>query len=62
VSLFICKTCGAVENTALSLGFWSGDKRCSECITDVWHGRFKKDFFNPNDWEYDHGEFVKRKS
>lgn len=42
--LFICDGCGALENTALGR-FWGekpGDKKCSECATGTWHGRWPK--------------------
>ena len=43
--LFICDTCGSVENTATS-DFWIQahqglpDRRCSKCRTGTWHGVF----------------------
>ena len=60
MSLFRCKTCNAIENTALTSGYWGGDKRCSFCITGKWHGRFEKEVFDDS-WEYYNGEYVRRK-
>jgi hypothetical protein len=46
MSLFICKKCGCVENTALC-NYWnriSNNKEplCSECETGEWHDCFPK--------------------
>lgn len=45
MSLFICKKCGVIENTALSVAWWE-DKLCSECNpqTKKWHGKFPRRF------------------
>jgi hypothetical protein len=44
MGLFVCSTCGAVENTALGL-YWAqpDHPECSECGKGEWHGRFPKE-------------------
>lgn len=42
--LFRCDQCGVIENTALG-EYWGippGKRRCSECATGTWHGRWEK--------------------
>lgn len=47
--LFVCDSCGAVENTATGR-YWArsiskdrpGQALCSECHTGVWHGKFQR--------------------
>lgn len=64
--LFVCSKCNCIENTALS-GFWfrdPGDNKplCSECDPAFkigWHGRFPKEKFDPEIWEYEGGKFKK---
>lgn len=42
MSAFICEICHAIENTATG-DYWCSDvKKCSECSTGKWHGRFEK--------------------
>ena len=51
MSLYKCKNCGVVENTALA---WSWPKPelalCSECDPDigVWHGKFPREQADEN--------------
>jgi len=60
--LFVCDKCKCIENTALSPIYWFEQKRlCSECHKGKWHGKFKKEIFDPNKWEYESGDFVKEK-
>ena len=43
--LFICKTCGCIEHTALGEYWVVNNKenvKCSECAYGKWHGRFDK--------------------
>ena len=47
MSVFICETCGCIDNTAVS-GYWRNvvnnePKQCSECNTGKWHGEWEKD-------------------
>ena len=48
MSLFVCSECRAIDNTAVA-DFWRQSRvnepdvrRCSECQTGEWHGRFPK--------------------
>jgi rubredoxin len=43
MSLFECKNCGCVANTATdNFGTLDDNKVCSECETGKWHGQFDK--------------------
>lgn len=41
MSLFKCKKCSCIENTALVTKWWD-EPLCSECRTGKWHNKFKK--------------------
>lgn len=45
--LFECTKCGAMDNTALTTGYWYAHSKgrpvlCSECADGKWHGQFPK--------------------
>ena len=41
--LFVCDICKAKENTALG-DYWNEViRKCSECATGKWHGKFPKE-------------------
>lgn len=67
MSLFVCSKCGCIENTALCL-YWTQlrekEKLCSECDPKIgiWHGIFKKEKYNEQEWEYHSENFVGRKA
>ena len=57
--LFVCQKCKCIENSALG-SYWGQKKKlCSECKTGKWHGRFKKEKFNPKKWKMERGDFIK---
>ena len=53
MGVFVCDSCGCLENTACSL-YWSKQRGepalCSECDPDIgrWHGRFPKRAWDGN--------------
>jgi hypothetical protein len=64
MSLFVCRKCKVIENTALG-AFWGREKErqlCSECDRGRWHNAFEKEYFDQDKWEYEEdSDFVKRK-
>lgn len=55
MSLFACTRCNAVENTAVTLGYWSNlmdgePVLCSECADGKWHGLFPKRLLSETDY------------
>jgi hypothetical protein len=38
---FICTQCGKID-TVFNNPNWHLDKRCTECLTGVWHNKFPK--------------------
>jgi len=60
--LFICQRCKTIENSALGQYWTSKEKLCSECAFGKWHGRFEKEKFDPEKWEVERGDFIKKKN
>lgn len=61
MSLYVCEKCKAVENTALGQ-YWGHDvKLCSECGRGQWHGRFPKEYFSKEKWQYINDHYIERK-
>jgi hypothetical protein len=65
MSLFVCDKCKTIENTALCDYAYRRCScktvLCSYCQYGKWHGRFKREKFDPMKWEYYTEEYVQRK-
>lgn len=54
--LFVCSRCNGIDNTALGGNYWGRlaarppveEVLCTECHTGLWHGKFIKRIFDPD--------------
>ena len=66
MSLFRCSKCNTIENTATS-GYWWRDGEpplCSGCDPEFgkyWHGRWKRQKYNPIFWKTEPSGYVSKR-